>query len=1665
MFSIRRFNPGIIFLLTAANLAFSRPVVQNAGSINPETYNQPPVIKSRLIEINSASLVVEFEFPRPVWSGGTDSIPAVTGCEYIFQEGYPRLPNSLHVIQAPPGDFTYKVIDYESTLFNTGHIPAFTAEKSLGELSEKTSVYKRNAFYPSNPLEIGRIGNYHGRELIRIAISPIRYNPLLEKVEIYSKIRIRIDFKNVEGVPGRRLSNSAQNVLNALLHEFPQTSIYPSTPPNQPSFPDNLSDPAGIKIAVSSEGLYRVTYQALVDSGINPADLGDPRNFSMTNRGNVVPIYVYGEADGVFNSADYIDFWGEPNWKTQLHLSPDMYKDPWTDENIYWLSWGNSPGAHLAEESGEIIELNHLNYYRPYNFRSVIHIEEDNNFDRLSQVPRDTLRDHWYFDTGVDANETKLYNFFLPDPDNTVATGPAQVKAPLMGYTYPVPNGNPGKHYAIFSVNNYSSPAMEAGAPVGGEWPWEGQELWMIDTQGDEGFPNNYLHHGINNVRVYCSGNTPSGNNNTIMLNWFEISYTRKYLASLGYLKFTAPENSPVDTLYNFVIDNFPSANLLLYKIGASRMTNFEVTENPLTGDFKLRFQDRLYGGEQFVALVQDSVMMPDWIALDNPSDLKNPLNQAEYLVITHPDFLENEMLLEHLDRRSQYGSMLIDVHDIYDEFNYGIKSPEAIRDFLSYAYNYWADPKPFNVLLAGDGSWDQKNIRGEGGNLIPSYYLQTASYGWSSADYWYVLLDGYDYIPEMTIGRIPARENEELDLYLDKIIQTEDNPIPGYWHNRYLFITGKKKPNEQSFILLAQEAIDLLPHWQIVERLETESSTSPYFGGNAELSEFFDTGVSIVSYNGHGGGSIWDDNNIMDVPRVASLNNEGRYPFIANFTCYICQFDAYEARTTLGEEFIFSENKGALGVYGSTALGWFGGGSTLQKAMSTALAAGEKLTMGELVTFSKINFLGMQLGTVTPANIGSEAFATLMNMTFLGDPAAPVNTPEFFSEIILEPMISGSDPLELAIDVPVPAGEAVIRLYDVSSYPAFSGGVIWQSPEYSFADNHLSLTVDPAQITFPESGSFRISYYSDDNQGDGGVFADFMNSDSLMGTEFDSMATIPAPFFDDDSLRFRTKIYDPNGIAWAKMVYALRENVQPSVIFFQDTLDLYPVDEYQIDWITDPIAPPADSAYLILRLTAFCEDVNGDSAFSGYVESVILDHQPDLWLNSGSIFLAGEKNLKIAAHIQNFSNSPVDSALVHFYARPEGGTEQFVGAGWAHDISLYDSALVEVTPNPPLLDGNYTIRVIADPFFYFEDQDTTTNYAQTEFVIDRFNTDPASGTNTGGINTDFHFDDLTFGISPAAVADSTLLFVELLDTCTISQGNLDFYDDMPCAYFRFSTQPEQLLIPDGFKLNWQFPLNDSISIEGIAVHHRELTGTAWSKLNTTVVSDTGEFVILETVAGSLGLFGLLINSDTQPPAIEITVDGQTFTDGGYVPARPRINAIFSDVGGVDQNSLWVMIDDDTLETEFISPPVNSENYNTVSISFEESLTTGTHTIKLGGQDLSGNPAENTFAVQVSGGFAFRFIGNYPNPFKDETYFAYSLTDQPDGDIVLKIYTVSGRLIKTLRQPAKINYDEILWNGRDESGKFLANGVYFCKVKVHKGSKKIEKVLKIAKVR
>ena len=99
---------------------------------------------------------------------------------------------------------------------------------------------------------------------------------------------------------------------------------------------------------------------------------------------------------------------------------------------------------------------------------------------------------------------------------------------------------------------------------------------------------------------------------------------------------------------------------------------------------------------------------------------------------------------------------------------------------------------------------------------------------------------------------------------------------------------------------------------------------------------------------------------------------------------------------------------------------------------------------------------------------------------------------------------------------------------------------------------------------------------------------------------------------------------------------------------------------------------------------------------------------------------------------------------------------------------------------------------------------------------------------------------------------------------------------------------------------------------------------------------------------------------------------------------------------------------------------------------------------------------------------------NYPNPFAAATGFHYSVS-QPLDDLSIRIYTVSGRLVREMKPgaflvpagavaPLDAGTHLLQWDGRDGDGDPLANGVYLFKLTVRAGSNTLEKMGRMIKV-
>jgi hypothetical protein len=223
-----------------------------------------------------------------------------------------------------------------------------------------------------------------------------------------------------------------------------------------------------------------------------------------------------------------------------------------------------------------------------------------------------------------------------------------------------------------------------------------------------------------------------------------------------------------------------------------------------------------------------------------------------------------------------------------------------------------------------------------------------------------------------------------------------------------------------------------------------------------------------------------------------------------------------------------------------------------------------------------------------------------------------------------------------------------------------------------------------------------------------------------------------------------------------------------------------------------------------------------------------------------------------------------------------------------------------------------------------------------------------------------------------------------------------------------------------------------------------------WLLLPEQTISPDSAMVQAQT--DQLDVFGLFTVEDDQAPLVRINVEGQTFANGDYISSNPIISTAIEDENGVDIHTAAVQVTmngNPVAESEY-SLDYSPQTSNLSLLTFAPTLSPGNYTFKVRAQDCLGNVAADSIAFGVYAGFEIPFVANHPNPFETETVFAFVVaSDAPAEQVLLKIYTVRGRLIREFRlRSVGPGYVEIVWDGRDSDGELVANGVYYYKMSV-----------------
>jgi len=347
-------------------------------------------------------------------------------------------------------------------------------------------------------------------------------------------------------------------------------------------------------------------------------------------------------------------------------------------------------------------------------------------------------------------------------------------------------------------------------------------------------------------------------------------------------------------------------------------------------------------GGERtLLAFTEEKVKQPAGIAANLASSWHELSQGADVVIIGHSDLLESVRPLKKLREQQGLSVVLVDVEDLYDEFNFGAKSPWALKDFLAQAYQYW-NPQPRYLILVGDTSYDPRNYLGYGEfDLMPTKLVDTEKLKTASDD-WFVDFDD-DELPEMAVGRLPTASAEEATAVVTKIINYE-----GYagLMNEVLLVADRN--DFFNFEQASAKVAELIPGSMTVNEIFRGRNAT----AKSDLLDLLNQGQLLVNYFGHGSTQIWKGN-LLTYSDVWSLTNSPNLPFFVSTTCLNGFFqDPYSE--SLAEALLKAEFGGAVAVWTSSGLTDPEEQVPLNEELITLLFNGEGLTIGEAVMRAK---------------------------------------------------------------------------------------------------------------------------------------------------------------------------------------------------------------------------------------------------------------------------------------------------------------------------------------------------------------------------------------------------------------------------------------------------------------------------------------------------------------------------------------------------------------------------------------------------------------------------------------------------------------------------------------------------------------------------------------
>ncbi len=876
--------------------------------------------------------------------------------------------------------FVYKQYEKGASKFN---IELTSSNMQLASASRFDKEYVQEmGFDIANELQFKyRVASDRGKEFIAVEIEPYLYQ--------------NGDLKRVTSVTFSVVSTL--NPMAAMPLKFVTNSV--------------MASGQWYKIAVPSNGVYRIDHAFLTNNGIPTSGLNPnhihvfgngqgmlPENNSIARPDDLVnnPIAIVGDGDASFDPGDYILFYA--NGPDEIRFTGTRLthiKNIYSTVSHYFICIDPSKSPNRiqnAELSGAA-----ATHTISGTDQILFHEKDERKFENTPSGKR------WF---------GELFDFVLQHALNFNLVG-LQTNDPVEIRTVYAQTGSGGGSQLRVFLNNAANPSHEVTIDSGIAW----RSTTFNQTLSSANLAMMLRLDRTNpSVKVY--------------LDKIEINYRRNLNYSGG--QYVIRDKNSIGQVSSVSLNGASSA-LKIWEVTTSNdAKNVPYSLDGNQANFRFIGESL----RQFVAFTDGAALTPVFVA-KVPNQNLHALPAADYLIVSHRDFLTQAERLADLHRADGWVVHVVDVQQVYNEFSSGMQDPVAIRWFAKMFYdraNQTGIAPPLNLAIFGDGSYDPLEGRSPGNNnMVVTYQTDNSeSYTQSiTSDGFFVLLDNNEgFHPadgmDMGVGRLIATSGAHAKLLVDKIehykkygsnlfdaqtlgCQVSNEVNRGDWQ---LVLTHIADDEDQGQFVFDHEGyIDyyapLFPEYN-QEKIYLDAYPQISTPGGQRypsvppiINSRVERGNLIMNYVGHGGETGLALERVVTIPQIDSWTNIDKMMLFVSATCEFTRFDDF-SRESAGELMYLSPKGAAVAMMTTTRAVFITVNSLVGRRFYEHIFlrddADRPITLGEVVQ-----------GTINTSNASGNDVNRRAFM-LLGDPMLRLAMPNVQYEIVID-SINGLNP------------------------------------------------------------------------------------------------------------------------------------------------------------------------------------------------------------------------------------------------------------------------------------------------------------------------------------------------------------------------------------------------------------------------------------------------------------------------------------------------------------------------------------------------------------------------------------------------------------------------------------------------------------------------------